>query len=170
MPLVQDQINDLAGVDSPIEVKVFGPDFGKLRELAEQVGEIVEKVDGVADMNAHVYLGNPDVVIRPDSLQTARVGLTELDHNVGIAEVDVCVHVHHAVHLLDDLATCRPGAPRSYEVGAEDLHLDRAVDAGQVVELGSCTSGTNWASSSGTSALSSSRRTSKSLLPAAARG
>jgi multidrug efflux pump subunit AcrB len=30
-------------------------------------------------MNAHVKLGNPDVVIRPDSLQTARVGLTELD-------------------------------------------------------------------------------------------
>ena len=79
VPLVQDQINDLAGVDSPIEVKVFGPDFAKLRELAEQVGEIVEKIDGVADMNAHVYLGNPDVVIRPDSLQTARVGLTELD-------------------------------------------------------------------------------------------
>ena len=79
VPLVQDQINDLAGVDSPIEVKVFGPDFAKLRELAEQIGTIVEKVEGVADMNAHVYLGNPDVVIRPDSLQTARVGLTELD-------------------------------------------------------------------------------------------
>ena len=30
VPLVQDQINDLAGVDSPIEVKVFGPDFAKL--------------------------------------------------------------------------------------------------------------------------------------------
>ncbi len=79
VPLVQDQINDLAGVDSPIEVKVFGPDFAKLRELAEQVGAIVEKVEGVADMDAHVYLGNPDVVIRPDSLQTSRVGLTELD-------------------------------------------------------------------------------------------
>jgi multidrug efflux pump subunit AcrB len=79
VPLVQDQINDLAGVASPIEVKVFGPDFVKLRELAGQVGEIVEKTEGVVDMNAHVKLGNPDVVIRPDSLQTARVGLTELD-------------------------------------------------------------------------------------------
>ena len=27
----------------------------------------VQKVDGVEDMNAHVKLGNPDVVIRPDS-------------------------------------------------------------------------------------------------------
>ncbi len=79
VPLVQDQINDLAGVDSPIEVKVFGPDFQTLRTLAEQVGKIVEEVPGAADVNAHVYLGNPDVVIRPDSVPTARVGLTVAD-------------------------------------------------------------------------------------------
>ena len=30
-------------------------------------------------MNAHVYLGNPDIVVRPDSVQTARVGLTVAD-------------------------------------------------------------------------------------------
>ena len=30
-------------------------------------------------MNTHVLLGNPDIVVRPDSVQTARVGLTELD-------------------------------------------------------------------------------------------
>ncbi len=30
-------------------------------------------------MNAHVFLGNPDIVIRPDSVQTARVGLTVMD-------------------------------------------------------------------------------------------
>ena len=79
VPLVQDQIDDLAGVESPIEVKVFGPDSATLRELAEKVGKIVEKVDGAVDVNTHVLLGNPDIVVRPDSVQTARVGLTELD-------------------------------------------------------------------------------------------
>jgi CzcA family heavy metal efflux pump len=79
VPLIQDQINDLAGVETPIEVKIFGPDFATLRELAEKVGAIVEKVDGAADMNAHVNLDNPDIVIRPDSVQTARVGLTVMD-------------------------------------------------------------------------------------------
>jgi multidrug efflux pump subunit AcrB len=79
VPLIQDQLNDLAGVDSPIEVKVFGPDFATLRTLAEKVGKIVEETPGAADMNAHVYLGNPDIVIRPDSIQTARVGLTVMD-------------------------------------------------------------------------------------------
>ncbi len=79
VPLVQDQINDLAGVASPIEVKVFGPDFATLRALAAQVGEIVEKTKGADDVNSHVRLGNPDVVVRPDSAQTARVGLTVMD-------------------------------------------------------------------------------------------
>ncbi len=79
VPLIEDQINDLAGVDTPVEVKIFGPDFGTLRELAEKVGAIVEKVEGVADMNAHINLDNPDIVIRPDSVQTARVGLTVMD-------------------------------------------------------------------------------------------
>jgi CzcA family heavy metal efflux pump len=79
VPLVQDQINDLAGVDRPIEVKVFGPELATLRELAEKVGKLVEEVPGAADVNAHVYLGNPDIVIRPDSTQTARVGLTVMD-------------------------------------------------------------------------------------------
>ena len=43
------------------------------------MGEILEKVEGVVDVNTHVLLGNPDIVVRPDSVQTARVGLTELD-------------------------------------------------------------------------------------------
>ena len=78
-PLVMDQIDDLAGVQEPIEVKVFGPEPATLRELAAKVGEIVEQVAGVVDVNTHVRLGNPDIVVRPDSVQTARVGLTELD-------------------------------------------------------------------------------------------
>ncbi|HMF36319.1 MAG TPA: efflux RND transporter permease subunit, partial [Isosphaeraceae bacterium] len=79
VPLVLDQIGDLAGVEQPIEVKVFGPEQAMLRELAAKVGEIVEKVPGVVDVNTHVLLGNPDIVVRPDSVQTARVGLTEID-------------------------------------------------------------------------------------------
>ncbi len=79
IPLVQDQIDDLVGVSSPIEVKVFGPDPGLLRSAAMKVAKVVENVEGAKDVNAHVLLGNPDIVVRPDSVQTARVGLTEMD-------------------------------------------------------------------------------------------
>jgi CzcA family heavy metal efflux pump len=79
IPLIHDQINDLSGVKAPIEVKVFGPDLATLRQLATQVGAIVEAIPGAADVNTHVLLGNPDIVIRPSSLQTAQVGLTDVD-------------------------------------------------------------------------------------------
>lgn len=78
VPLIQDQINDLNGVDRPIEVKIFGPDLAVLRRLAEETGRVVEATRA-EDVNANVYLGNPDIVIRTDSVQTARVGLTEMD-------------------------------------------------------------------------------------------
>ena len=79
VPLVQDQINDLAGVNRPIEVKIFGPDVVKLRELATKIADIVVATPGTTDVNPHVHLGNPDIVIHPDSVQTERVGIAELD-------------------------------------------------------------------------------------------
>jgi len=81
-PLVEDQLNDLRGVKSPIEVKIFGSDRGQLRKLAEQVGKILdewEKEKIVADVNENVRLGNPDLVVRVDSVQAARVGLSVQD-------------------------------------------------------------------------------------------
>ena len=76
--LVADQINDLNGVERPVEVKIFGPDRDELRRLAEQVGRVVEQA-GAKDVNARVVLGNPDIVVRCDSAETARLGLTAND-------------------------------------------------------------------------------------------
>ena len=76
--LIRDQINDLMGVSSPVEVKLFGPDPAVLRQLAEQVGKLVEEC-GAEDVNPHVHLGNPDLVVRPDQAALARSGLTEQD-------------------------------------------------------------------------------------------
>ncbi len=79
VPLVRDQINDLSGVDKPIEIKVFGPDFNVLRELAEKAGQIAEKTPGVMEVNSNVELGNPDIVVRTKSAEAARLGLTQMD-------------------------------------------------------------------------------------------
>ncbi len=81
-PLVRDQINDLGGVDAPVEVKVFGPDVAKVNRLARQVRRIFEGWEAggkVNDVELDMLLGNPDIVIRPNSVQTARVGLTAQD-------------------------------------------------------------------------------------------
>ncbi len=77
-PLIEDQINDLSGVTTPIEVKVFGPDLAVLRKLAWQVGDIVKQTEA-KDVDTHVELENSDLIVRPDSVQAARVGLTAMD-------------------------------------------------------------------------------------------
>ena len=78
VPLIRDQIDDLNGINSPVEVKIFGPDGATLRELAEPVGKIVEKA-GLDEVDTHVQLGNPDLVVRPNRVALARIGLTEQD-------------------------------------------------------------------------------------------
>ena len=76
--LIEDQINDLSGAATPIEVKVFGPDLAVLRKLAWQVGDIVKQTKA-KDVDTHVELENSDLIVRPDSVQAARVGLTAMD-------------------------------------------------------------------------------------------
>ncbi len=78
-PSIQNQINNLSGVESPIEVKVFGSDYAEIRRLATAVGKVMESVPGLVDINTNVLMGNPDIVVRPDSVATARVGLTVMD-------------------------------------------------------------------------------------------
>ncbi len=100
IPLIQDQLNDMAGLERMVEVKIFGPDPAKLRELADDVQSAIgkrftitqkaadgqeEKVDDpqrklhLKDVNSHARLGNPDLVVKPNALQIARVGLTMQD-------------------------------------------------------------------------------------------
>jgi multidrug efflux pump subunit AcrB len=76
VPLVKDQIQDLSGVEDPVDVKVFGPELSVLREIAVEVAGEIEKVKGVKEPNPHVRAGNPDLVVRADSLLAGRAGLT----------------------------------------------------------------------------------------------
>ncbi len=58
LPLIQDQLNDLAGLQRPIEIKVFGPDVVELRKLAEKVAAVAEALK-LDEVNAHVHLAIP---------------------------------------------------------------------------------------------------------------
>ena len=64
LPLIQDQLNDLAGLERTVEIKVFGPDPVVLRQLAEKVAAEADAMK-LDEVNAHVHLGNPDLVVRP---------------------------------------------------------------------------------------------------------
>ena len=76
--IMQDQFNDLSGQNKPLEVKIFGPDYGKLRHLAEEAAEVFEKKGkgrGLKEVNSHVFAGNPDLMVQVKGYWSAR-GLT----------------------------------------------------------------------------------------------
>jgi CzcA family heavy metal efflux pump len=79
IPLIKDQLDDMAGLQRSVEIKVFGPDPAQLRLLAQQIAGNADKKLGLNDVNAHAQLGNPDLVVRPNELAVARLGLTTQD-------------------------------------------------------------------------------------------
>jgi multidrug efflux pump subunit AcrB len=77
--IMQDELSDMSGANKPVEVKVFGPDYDKLRHLADDIGDLLEKNGkgrGVRDVNSNVLGGNPDLVVRVDGDKAARFGLS----------------------------------------------------------------------------------------------
>src|SRR5438552_15227433 len=87
IPIMQDQLNDLSGQNRPLEIKLFGPDYGQLRPMAESVAEMLEKKGkgrGVKEVNSHVFAGNPDVMVQVQGYWIAR-GLTaqEVERQLG---------------------------------------------------------------------------------------
>jgi multidrug efflux pump subunit AcrB len=77
--VMTDELNDLSGLNDPIEVKFFGPDYKVLRGIAEEVGEMFEtkgKGRGLSDVNTNVHGGVPDLMVRVDGVKAARYGTT----------------------------------------------------------------------------------------------
>jgi multidrug efflux pump subunit AcrB len=82
LPIMEDELNDLSGANRPIEVKLFGPDYVTLRHEAEEAAEEIEKrgkYRGVKEVNSNVLAGNPDLLVRIDEVQAARLGITVQD-------------------------------------------------------------------------------------------
>ncbi len=93
--IMEDELNDLSGANRAIEVKLFGPEYRKLRDLAEKVGEELEKNckgRGLKEINSNVFEGNPDLLIRVDGPRASRLGLTP-------AEVERQLQVMYLGHV-----------------------------------------------------------------------
>ncbi|MHB1425512.1 MAG: efflux RND transporter permease subunit [Gemmataceae bacterium] len=80
VPIITDELNDLSGANKPVEVKLFGPDYHELDELAERVGKVLKELKGanksIHDIDEAVYAGNPDLAVKIDGVRAARFGLT----------------------------------------------------------------------------------------------
>jgi Cu/Ag efflux pump CusA len=74
--VIGDMLGDLMESVQPIEIKIYGDNIGKLHELSEKLGGIVEGIEGTADVFNGIVISGPSVSIIPNNMALAQYGLT----------------------------------------------------------------------------------------------
>lgn len=77
--VIGDMLGDLMTSVQPVEIKVFGDNINKLKELSEQIASAVENVKGTADVFNGIVIAGPSISIHPDNNKLAQFGLSPAD-------------------------------------------------------------------------------------------
>lgn len=77
--ILTDVINDLAGVENPVEIKLFGPDLERLEAYGKELGEKLESVDGLEDLFNGVSEPGAELHMHVKTADANRIGLTPQD-------------------------------------------------------------------------------------------
>jgi heavy metal efflux system protein len=82
---IQDNVEEaMSGVKGENSLKLFGDDFDTLSHLANQISQVMQSVNGVADVGVFRVGGQPSLLIRIDRAKAARYGLAAADVNATI--------------------------------------------------------------------------------------
>lgn len=116
--VLQDILNDLSGTPRPLEIKVFGDDYGVLRDAASQISARLEGIPGLVDLYRGFEGDAPELRLRFEPDAAARLGRT----NTEIAnDLDVAFHGQQAATIR------RPDRPIGVRVRyADAVRFDRA--------------------------------------------
>ena len=81
---IADLLGDLIGRPQPVELKIFGEDPEELHKLAFQAKALLEKINGVADVQSGIIVDGPTITIIPDPVKLAQFHLTPADFQAQI--------------------------------------------------------------------------------------
>ena len=83
---IQDNVEEyVAGVKSPLVIKIFGDDLFELETMANQVANSIKDVRGVEDINVYKNIGLPELRIQLHDALMARYAVTTADAQAVIA-------------------------------------------------------------------------------------
>ncbi len=76
---ISDLLGDLMSSPSPIQIKIFGNDYEVLQKLAKHADSLLQKVEGVTDINNGLVTAGPSLIFTPDQekLSLYKISLTE---------------------------------------------------------------------------------------------
>lgn len=83
---IQDNVEEyVAGVKSPLVIKIFGEDLYALEDYADKINNVVKKVDGITDVNVFKNIGLPELRIQLHDSKMAKYGVFTADAQAVIA-------------------------------------------------------------------------------------
>ncbi|HEY1817921.1 MAG TPA: CusA/CzcA family heavy metal efflux RND transporter [Kofleriaceae bacterium] len=133
---IKDNVNEnISGQQGQVAVKIYGDDVNVLRDLANQVENVVEKVPGVADPGIVKANEEPNISIAPDRKALAR---WNLDLGSMQTYIETALSGHAASEFWEgekhfDVTTRFPLASRQDLQSIRELRVP--LDAGVVVPL-----------------------------------
>ena len=74
--VIGDMLGDLMASVQPIEIKVFGDNQAKLKELSVKIANEVSKVKGTADVFDGITIAGPTIEVKPNAQKLAQYNLT----------------------------------------------------------------------------------------------
>ncbi|MFH5886203.1 efflux RND transporter permease subunit [Halalkalibaculum sp. DA3122] len=66
----------LSGVRAQVVASLYGDDLDTLAQKAQEIAEVAKSVDGAVDVRAQQQGGKPQILVRPDREQLARLGIS----------------------------------------------------------------------------------------------
>lgn len=133
--VLQDVLNDLSGNPRPIEVKLFGPDYDVLHDIAGTLAPSLAKIDGLVDLYAGRERDAPELrfVVRRDD--AARFGVTPDDVQTQLSAALLGTRVGH-VRRFDRLIGVRLRYPDPVRFRPERvLDLPLATHVGRITSF-----------------------------------
>ena len=74
---IQSRVEELvSGVRSPLALRVYGEDLEQLDRLAARIKDVLERVQGVADLSLEANKGKPQITVAVNRQEAARYGST----------------------------------------------------------------------------------------------
>jgi len=74
--VIGDMLGDLMASIQPVEIKIFGNDENKLKELSQEAAAILSHVKGTADVFDGIVIAGPSITVQPNFAKLAQYGIT----------------------------------------------------------------------------------------------
>jgi len=71
-----DMSQQMLGAGSPIEIKIFGKDLSRLKEIGNEIAKKISKIEGIRDAKSSLVESKPEIAIKIDREKAAHLGLS----------------------------------------------------------------------------------------------